>query len=171
MNKLGFVTVAAVVLAASTALASAQAVKLPDGCTLVTVNQPTNAKRPDTPFTLRGEGADLVSIKLCNPEGATNVISVTPSPTAGARIVVRMKNNAGTVGLPSNYAAGEIHNNYCDIADGKVTFTLYQFDWSGGLKSSLPLKDHNELIAGKLDFYRRDCETRMPPALRAQLKG
>ncbi|OGG49137.1 hypothetical protein A3C18_03535 [Candidatus Kaiserbacteria bacterium RIFCSPHIGHO2_02_FULL_54_11b] len=167
MNKL--ITTSALALVLGTSLASAQT-KLPDGCTLVTITQPINAKRPDTPFTLRGEGADLASIKLCNPEGATNVISVLSSPTAGARIVVRMRDNAGKIGLPSNYTAGYVSNNYCDIAEGKVVFTLFRSDWEGGLKSTITLTDQSNLIAGKLDYYRQDCESKMPPALRAQLK-
>lgn len=171
-HRLALAATLAFGLGTSIAVAQTPTGKVPDGCTVVTISQPKmNAKRFDTPFVFRGQGADKASIEKCNPDGATNVVAVTGSPIANAVVVVRMKQGpSGTIGLPSNYAEGKVHNVYCDIDDGKIVFALYQLDWAGGLKN-LSLVDKTSELPGDVETHRKKCQDTMPPALRAQLKG
>ncbi len=172
MSKLLLSTAAA--LAIFTALGAiaqeAAAPALPDGCKAVTVSRPDiDPARPDIPLTFRGEGSNVVAVKACNPEGATAVIGVNPSKTAGARVIVRTANGAGIVGLPAIYAAGDVHNITCRVEEGKMEFALYRLDWRDGLPERLALVAATP--EGDSAIHVAGCLAAATPDILAQLKG
>jgi len=176
MRKLISSFVATVVgLAIGTGIAAAQTPtgKLPAGCVLATVTQPrVNEKQPNTPILFRGQTADRKSIEICNPQGATDA-AVTPTSVnnAVALAVVKMKDKAGRIGLPSNYNEGVADNIYCDVVDGKLFLAYYRVEWSGGIKSTLALDDKTKDLPGDIEVHRKKCLDAMPLSRKAELKN
>ncbi len=173
-NIVRIATAAALLVVASSGLASAQtAPKLPDGCAIATVTQPhVNAKQPNTPILFRGQAADRKSIEICNPQGATDA-TVTPTSVnnAVALAVIKMKDKAGRIGLPTNYNEGVADSIYCDVVDGKLVLAYYRFEWSGGLKTTLALDDKTKDLPGDIEVHRKKCLDAMPLSRKAELKN
>lgn len=161
-------------LAASFALAisaSAQEKKLPDGCKLVTVTRAdVSPAKSDIPFTFRGEGSNVAAIQSCNPKGQTGVIGVNASLTDGARVIVRTKSGRATIGLPTVYASGDVHNVSCVVKDGAMQFKLYQLAWQNGLPAELNVPDASDKIVGDAATHVAGCMAAATPDILAQLK-
>ncbi len=167
----------AAALAFATALAvpaNAQeaALALPEGCQLVALFVPdVNVALPNVPLTFRGEGSGVAAISWCNPEGKTSVIGVNPSATAGSRVILATESGRATIGLPTVYTSGDVHNVGCVvIEDGALDFRLYQLAWRDGLPAELDLIDASDEIVGDRATHIAGCMAKATPDILALLK-
>ncbi len=155
---------------AATPAPATQQAGLPAGCVAVRVSVPNvSAAKPDVPLTFRGEGSGVAALQACNPPGKTGVVGVNPSPTAGARIILRTSGGSGTVGLPSVYVAGDVHNLTCSVEAGALVPRLYKLDWRDGLPARLELADQTALL-GDMVRHVAACRAAATPDILAQLK-
>lgn len=150
---------------------------VPAGCKWVVVTRPgVNPVHPEIHLTFRGNGASVAAIRFCNPDdlvksGTSQVIGVFSSPTAGARVDIRTRNGVGTVGLPTMFEIGDIHQVVCDVKEGDVTFNLYEVHWDGGLPDSLTMQDNTGAITGSPEEHKAMCIKKgLTPDLLAQIK-
>jgi len=144
---------------------SALAAPLPDVCKLVEVERP-DLKRPEFYITFQGVGADVDSIRACNPSGFddSSAFGVVPSPTEGTRVSLRVVGGVGKLGLPKMYAIGKAHQMVCDVDDkGEVFWRLYAVEWAE-LPDRIQLVDQTDSMVGVAEQFQKACEASRPPS-------
>jgi hypothetical protein len=144
----------------------------PSGCRYVQITREgVNPEKPDVALTFRGYGSDVDAIDACNQDTArSNVIGVDPSPTAGARVMLRTSNGSGMIALPTAFESGDVHQVTCAMEGGQVVARLYRTRWQGGLPNQLTLQDESNSLVGGMAIHQKKCEEARLPDSRGQQK-
>lgn len=175
MNTKLLIAAATLALVSVPALA-ADAPTPPDGCQFVSIYEPNvTPDAPEIHVIFRGNGADVASVKYCNPDplvgsGASAAIAVYASPSGNAMVTIKTPGDGrGTIALPSNYASGDLYQAVCDVKDGDIVVNFYAYEWADGLPQRLEMVDRTTEIAPQLDYYKTSCRASMPASMRSRL--
>ncbi|KKW47983.1 MAG: hypothetical protein UY98_C0001G0030 [Candidatus Kaiserbacteria bacterium GW2011_GWA2_58_9] len=154
-------------LVAATFALPASAAPLPTGCKLVELERPNvKAPRNEIIVTFSGAGADLGSIRKCNPSGGDGltVLDVPVAGPAGTNVRLRAPGGVGKIGLPTMLAIGRAHQAVCDVDDkDAVVWRLYAIEWKE-LGGRIRLVDQTATMGGDAETHRKACEASRPPS-------